>query len=95
MYTLIKEKVIKLFHTVVTSTEHAEPLNALRSKEVAGNAGLEEMASSMQDTCKWIGTRSFTRKNHKVHHQYRTSSVDHVRRPSAHVRPAVRKFQHR
>merc|ERR1712201_44656 len=36
-------------HTVVISTQHAEPLKAQRSKEVAGYSGEEETAPSMKD----------------------------------------------
>merc|ERR1712019_324676 len=36
-------------HTVVISTQHAEPLKAQRSKEVAGYNGEEEIAPSMKD----------------------------------------------
>ena len=54
MNTLIKEKVIKKFHTVVISTQHAEPLTALRSEEVAGDVSLDETASSIEDVCKLI-----------------------------------------
>ena len=36
----------KKMHTVVTSSQHAEPLKAVRSKEVAGYSGSEETAPS-------------------------------------------------
>jgi len=36
-------------HTVVISTQHAEPLKAVRSKECAGYAGEEMTAPSMED----------------------------------------------
>merc|ERR1711937_578218 len=36
-------------HTVVISTQHAEPLKARRSKEVAGYSGEDETAPSMQE----------------------------------------------
>jgi len=36
-------------HTVVISTQHAEPLKAVRSKEVPGYSGPEETAPSMKD----------------------------------------------
>jgi len=41
-------------HTVVISTQHAEPLKAVRSKEVAGYSGPEETAPSMEDMNKLI-----------------------------------------
>jgi len=36
-------------HTVVISTQHAEPLKALRSKEVAGYSGVDSVAPSMKE----------------------------------------------
>merc|ERR1712025_106685 len=36
-------------HTVVVSTQHAEPMRAKRSKEVAGYSGEDETAPSMQE----------------------------------------------
>merc|ERR550537_458974 len=36
-------------HTVVISTQHAEPSKAVRSKEVAGYAGPEATAPSMEE----------------------------------------------
>merc|ERR1711981_163407 len=36
-------------HTVVISTQHAEPLKAVRTKEVAGYSGPEMTAPSMED----------------------------------------------
>merc|ERR1712203_935580 len=41
-------------HTVVISTQHAEPLKATRKKEVAGYTGAEETAPSMEDMNKLI-----------------------------------------
>merc|ERR1711988_508764 len=41
-------------HTVVISTQHAEPLKAVRSKEVAGYTGADETAPSMEDINKAI-----------------------------------------
>jgi len=41
-------------HTVVISTQHAEPLKATRRTEVAGYAGAEETAPSMDDMNKLI-----------------------------------------
>merc|ERR1712178_451636 len=41
-------------HTVVISTQHAEPLKATRSKEVAGYTGPDETAPSMEDMNKSI-----------------------------------------
>lgn len=41
-------------HTVVISTQHAEPLKALRSKEVAGYTGEESTAPSMEEMNKLI-----------------------------------------
>merc|ERR1711937_1129489 len=41
-------------HTVVISTQHAEPLKALRSKEVAGYSGPDATAPSMQEMNKLI-----------------------------------------
>jgi S-adenosylmethionine synthetase len=42
------------FHTVVISTQHAEPGKALRSKEVAGYKGPEATAPSMEEMNKLI-----------------------------------------
>merc|ERR1719281_2350437 len=39
-------------HTVVISTQHAEPSKALRSKEVEGWKGADEVAPSMEDMNK-------------------------------------------
>merc|ERR1711892_420893 len=41
-------------HTVLISTQHAEPLKAMRSKECAGYAGPEMTAPSMEDMNKAI-----------------------------------------
>merc|ERR1739848_486077 len=41
-------------HTVVISTQHAEPLKATRKKEVAGYTGPDETAPSMEDMNKLI-----------------------------------------
>merc|ERR1712064_17343 len=41
-------------HTVVISTQHAEPLKAVRSKECAGYSGAEMTAPSMEDMNKSI-----------------------------------------
>merc|ERR1711868_95713 len=41
-------------HTVVISTQHAEPLKATRVKEVAGYTGKDETAPSMEDMNKEI-----------------------------------------
>merc|ERR1711972_399303 len=41
-------------HTVVISTQHAEPLRATRRKEVAGYTGPDETAPSMEDMNKEI-----------------------------------------
>merc|ERR1711896_10454 len=41
-------------HTVVISTQHAEPLKAVRSKECAGYTGSEMTAPSMEDMNKAI-----------------------------------------
>merc|ERR1712048_441042 len=41
-------------HTVVISTQHAEPLKAVRRKEVAGYTGPDETAPSMEDMNKEI-----------------------------------------
>merc|ERR1711935_355254 len=41
-------------HTVVISTQHAEPLKAVRSKECAGYTGPEMTAPSMEDMNKLI-----------------------------------------
>merc|ERR1711896_4940 len=41
-------------HTVVISTQHAEPLKATRSKEVAGYTGEEMTAPSMEEMNKLI-----------------------------------------
>merc|ERR1711861_64464 len=44
----------KKIHTVVISTQHAEPLKAVRSKEVEGYKGEEATAPSMEDMNKLI-----------------------------------------
>merc|ERR1712144_169051 len=44
----------KKIHTVVISTQHAEPLKAVRSKECAGYTGPEMTAPSMEDMNKLI-----------------------------------------
>merc|ERR1712166_1698665 len=41
-------------HTVVISTQHAEPSKAVRTKEVEGYAGAEETAPSMEEMNKQI-----------------------------------------
>merc|ERR1711862_717916 len=41
-------------HTVVISTQHAEPLKATRCKEVAGYSGQDETAPSMEEMNKQI-----------------------------------------
>jgi S-adenosylmethionine synthetase len=41
-------------HTVVISTQHAEPLKATRCKEVAGYSGRDEVAPSMEEMNKLI-----------------------------------------
>merc|ERR1712195_323555 len=41
-------------HTVVISTQHAEPSKAVRTKEVEGYAGAEETAPSMEEMNKLI-----------------------------------------
>merc|ERR1711976_1129580 len=41
-------------HTVVISTQHAEPLKAVRSKECAGYTGADETAPSMEEMNKLI-----------------------------------------
>merc|ERR1712183_724727 len=41
-------------HTVVISTQHAEPLKATRRKEVAGYTGPDATAPSMEDMNKLI-----------------------------------------
>merc|ERR1712107_402250 len=42
------------FHTIVISTQHAEPLKATRCKEVAGYTGPDATAPSMEDMNKLI-----------------------------------------
>merc|ERR1712186_214445 len=42
------------FHTVVISTQHAEPLKATRRKEVAGYTGPDETAPSMEEMNRLI-----------------------------------------
>jgi len=44
----------KKFHTIVVSTQHAEPLKAKRTKECAGYKGEEMTAPSMEDMNKAI-----------------------------------------
>merc|ERR1712217_651493 len=41
-------------HTIVISTQHAEPLKATRSKEVAGYTGPDATAPSMEEMNKLI-----------------------------------------
>jgi len=48
-------------HTVVISTQHAEPLKATRRTEVAGYAGADETAPSMDDMNKLIEERVIRR----------------------------------
>merc|ERR1712216_280230 len=45
------------FHTVVISTQHAEPSKATRRKEVAGYTGADETAPSMEEMNKLIVER--------------------------------------
>jgi len=47
----------KRIHTVVISTQHAEPSKATRCKEVAGYAGADETAPSMEEMNKLIEAR--------------------------------------
>merc|ERR1712216_921897 len=47
----------KKVHTVVISTQHAEPLKAVRSKECAGYTGAEMIAPSMEEMNKLIVER--------------------------------------
>jgi len=47
----------KKIHTVVISTQHAEPSKATRCKEVAGYAGADETAPSMEEMNKLIEAR--------------------------------------
>merc|ERR1719330_551810 len=42
------------FHTIVISTQHAEPSKAKRSKEVAGYSGPDDPARSMEEMNKLI-----------------------------------------
>merc|ERR1712037_445933 len=44
----------KKIHTVVISTQHAEPLKATRRKEVAGYTGADDTAPSMEEMNKLI-----------------------------------------
>merc|ERR1712157_450882 len=44
----------KKIHTVVISTQHAEPSKAIRSKECAGYSGPEMTAPSMEEMSKLI-----------------------------------------
>merc|ERR1712238_599559 len=44
----------KKIHTVVISTQHAEPLKATRCKEVAGYTGADTTAPSMEEMNKLI-----------------------------------------
>ena len=39
------------FHSVVISSQHAEPLKATRRKEVAGYTGPDATAPSMEELC--------------------------------------------
>merc|ERR1712025_687666 len=48
-------------HTVVISTQHAEPLKATRRTEVAGYSGADETAPSMEDMNKLIEERVIRR----------------------------------
>merc|ERR1712232_1510837 len=49
-------------HTVVISTQHAEPLKATRCKEVAGYTGADETAPSMEEMNKLIEEKFIKRK---------------------------------
>merc|ERR1712157_516695 len=51
-------------HTVVISTQHAEPLKATRTKECAGYTGAEMTAPSMEEMNKLI-VKEITWKNGK------------------------------
>eukprot|EP00933_Yihiella_yeosuensis_P045316 TRINITY_DN4068_c0_g1_i1.p1 TRINITY_DN4068_c0_g1~~TRINITY_DN4068_c0_g1_i1.p1 ORF type:complete len:503 (-),score=124.71 TRINITY_DN4068_c0_g1_i1:100-1545(-) len=51
----------KKIHTVVISTQHAEPLKAVRSKECAGYTGPEMTAPSMEDMNKEIESKVIRR----------------------------------
>merc|ERR1712061_230907 len=42
------------FHTIVISTQHAEPCKATRRAEVAGYTGADETAPSMEDVKKTL-----------------------------------------
>merc|ERR1711874_828739 len=51
----------KKIHTVVISTQHAEPLKATRRKEVAGYTGADDTAPSMEEMNKLIEERVIKR----------------------------------
>merc|ERR1719331_911691 len=61
-------------HTVVISTQHAEPLKATRTKEVAGYTGPDATAPSMEEMNKQI--------EEKVVKQT-LSEITQMRRPQA------------
>ena len=54
MNKLIKEQVIKTSTSLSLPRNPQDGLKALRSKEVAGYAAPEEVASNIEDLCKLI-----------------------------------------
>merc|ERR1712050_456718 len=54
------------FHTVVISTQHAEPSKATRRKEVAGYTGPDETAPSMDEMNKLIVEHVVKRTLHEI-----------------------------
>merc|ERR1712070_943425 len=53
-------------HTVVISTQHAEPLKATRQKEVAGYTGPDETAPSMQEMNRLIEEKVIRRTLNEI-----------------------------
>ncbi|CAE8612580.1 unnamed protein product, partial [Polarella glacialis] len=68
----------KKIHTVVISTQHAEPLKAVRSKECAGYKGPEMTAPSMEAMNKEIEEKYFEWENAKDLKKYQTMKTEQV-----------------
>merc|ERR1712050_176881 len=54
------------FHTIVISTQHAEPLKAVRTKECAGYSGEEMIAPSMEEMNELIIEKVVKRTLHEI-----------------------------
>merc|ERR1712146_436089 len=67
----------KKIHTVVISTQHAEPLKAVRTKEVEGYTGEEMTAPSMEEMNKLIEEK-VVRHSFRDQAQERTAGIESV-----------------